>query len=38
MMLLERGLIEFLLNFLTREELNAFLRSPQNTAALVGGL
>ena len=38
MMLLERGLIEFLLNFLTREELNAFLRSPQNTATLVGGL
>ena len=38
MMLLERGLVEFLLNFLTREELNAFLRSPQNTAALVGGL
>ncbi len=38
MILLERGLIEFLLSFLTREELNAFLRSPQNTAALVGGL
>ena len=38
MMLLERGLIEFLLNFLTRDELNAFLRSPQNTATLVGGL
>ena len=38
MMLLERGLIELLLSFVTREELNAFLRSPQNTAALVGGL
>ena len=38
MMPLERLLIEFLLNFLTREELNAFLRSPQNTATLVGGL
>ncbi len=38
MMLLERGLIELLLNVMTREELNAFLRSPQNTATLVGGL
>ena len=38
MMLLERGLIELLLSVVTREELNAFLRSPQNTAALVGGL
>jgi len=38
MMPLERFLIEFLLNFLTREELNAFLRSPQNTATLIGGL
>ncbi len=38
MMPLERHLIEFLLNFLTREELNAFLRSPQNTATLIGGL
>lgn len=35
---LERWLIELLLNFATREELNAFLRSPQNTAALVGCL
>ncbi len=38
MMPLERLLIEFLLTFVTREELNAFLRSPQNTATLVGGL
>ena len=38
MMPLERLLIEFLLNFLTRDELNAFLRSPQNTATLVGCL
>jgi manganese/zinc/iron transport system permease protein len=38
MMPLERFLIEFLLNFLTREELNAFFRSPQNTATLVGCL
>ena len=38
MMALERFWIEFLLNFVGREELNAFLRSPQNTAMLVGGL
>ena len=38
MMPLERFLIELLLNFLPREELNAFLRSPQNTATLIGGL
>ena len=38
MMPLERLLIEFLLNFLTREEINAFLRSPQNTATLIGSL
>jgi len=38
MMPLERLLIEFSLNFATREELNAFLRSPQNTATLIGGL
>ena len=38
MMPLERFLIEILLNFLTREELNAFLRSPQNTATLIGAL
>ncbi len=38
MMPLERWLIELLLNFLSREELNAFLRSPQNTATLVGCL
>lgn len=38
MMPLERWLIELLLNLVTREELNAFLRSPQNTATLVGCL
>ena len=38
MMPLERLLIEFTLNFVAREELNAFLRSPQNTAVLIGGL
>ncbi|MCY3831901.1 MAG: metal ABC transporter permease [Chloroflexi bacterium] len=38
MMPLERFLIDFLLNFVAREELNAFLRSPQNTAILVGCL
>jgi manganese/zinc/iron transport system permease protein len=38
MMPLESLLIEFLLTFLTRDELNAFLRSPQNTAMLIGGL
>ncbi len=38
MMPLERWLIDILLTFLTREELNAFFRSPQNTAVLVGGL
>ena len=38
MMPLERLLIEFLLNFVARDELNAFLRSPQNTATLIGGL
>ena len=38
MMALERLWIELLLHFVTREELNAFLRSPQNTAMLVGGL
>ena len=38
MMTLERLWIELLLHFVTREELNAFLRSPQNTAMLVGGL
>ena len=38
MMPLERWLIELLLNVVTLEELNAFLRSPQNTATLVGCL
>ena len=30
--------MSFLLNFLTRGELNALLRSPQNTATLIGCL
>ncbi len=38
MMALERLCIELLLHFVTREELNAFLRVPQNTATLVGCL
>ncbi len=38
MMPLERALIDFLLQFVAREELNAFLRSPQNTATLIGCL
>jgi len=38
MMTLERFLIEFLLTFATREEINAFFRSPQNTATLIGCL
>ncbi|MCY4146196.1 MAG: metal ABC transporter permease [Chloroflexi bacterium] len=38
MMGLERALIELLLHFITREDLNAFLRSPQHTATLVGCL
>ena len=38
MMPLERALIDLLLNFFGREELNAFLRSPQNTATIVGCL
>ena len=38
MMTLERLWIELLLHFVAREELNLFLRSPQNTATLVGCL
>ena len=38
MMPLERMLIELLLQFTTRDELNAFLRSPQHTATIVGAL
>ena len=38
MMSLERLLIELLLQVVSRDELNAFLRSPQHTAALVGCL
>jgi len=35
---LEELVIQFLLNFVAREELNAFLRDPRNTATLVGAL
>ena len=35
---LEEAIIQFLLNFIAREELNAFLRNPQYTATLVGSL
>ena len=35
---LEELIIQFLLNFVAREELNAFLRNPQYTATLVGSL
>ena len=38
MMGLERALIELLLNFVTLEQLNGFLRSPQHTATVVGCL
>lgn len=38
MMALERWLIELLLNFVARDEINAFLRSPQNTATIIGCL
>ena len=38
MMLLERALIDLLLHLVTRDELNAFLRSPQHTATLIGCL
>ena len=35
---LEEYLINFLLNFVSRVELNAFLRDPQNTATIIGSL
>ncbi len=35
---LERLIVQFLLNFVAREDLNAFLRNPQYTATLVGSL
>ena len=35
---LENLLINFLLNFMGWETLNAFFRNPQNTATLIGGL
>ena len=38
MMALERWLIELLLNFVARDEINIFLRSPQNTATIIGCL
>ncbi len=38
MFALEQILIEILTLFITREEINAFLRDPQHTAVIVGGL
>lgn len=35
---IERLIIEFLMNFFTREEINAFLRDPQHTAIIIGTL
>lgn len=35
---LEEWFISFLLNFVSRPELNAFLRDPQNTATIIGAL
>ncbi len=35
---IETLIIDFLLNFFTREEINLFLRDPQNTATIVGTL
>lgn len=35
---LEQLIIQFLMNFVTREEINAFFRSPQNTATIIGCL
>ena len=35
---LEELIIQFLLNFVAREDLNAFLRNPQHTATIVGSL
>jgi manganese/zinc/iron transport system permease protein len=38
MFAIEQGLIQLLMNFFTREEINAFFRSPQNTATIIGCL
>ncbi len=38
MFFLEEILIQLLLNFVAREDLNAFLRNPQHTATIVGSL
>lgn len=35
---LEQFLINFLLNFFNRTDINAFLRDPQNTATIIGAL
>ncbi len=35
---IESGVIDLLLNVFSREEINAFLRDPQNTATIVGTL
>ncbi len=37
MLAIERALIDLLLLLFSREELNAFLRSPQNAATIIGG-
>jgi len=38
MFALEQMIIDILLNFFTREEINAFLRDPQHTATIIGTL
>jgi manganese/zinc/iron transport system permease protein len=38
MFTIEQTVIQFLMNFFTREEINAFFRSPQNTATIIGCL
>ncbi|MFQ3565932.1 MAG: metal ABC transporter permease [Aggregatilineales bacterium] len=35
---LEQALIELLLNFFSHDQINAFLRTPQHTAIILGGL
>jgi manganese/zinc/iron transport system permease protein len=35
---LENVIINYMLNFMSREALNAFLRDPQNTATIIGSL
>lgn len=38
MFAIESLIIDLLMNFFTREEINAFLRNPQNTAIIIGSL